>query len=418
VGGIAPLGLIVIIAACSAPESSTAPGDASGQEASAQSGVIDVASNSQISLSLRGGLGPIVEGRTVTKAIVTVSDVELVSESGRSLVVSSEARRVDLLAFQNDLDQLVASRSIEVDRYREIRFRLRSAWIETTDDQQVTRVFASEEADRSEFSAVQSVGRLEIQGITLDGFVSCALPDTGIRVQGTASLAIHFALAESLTMQSADVWVLNPRAWCVDASSFSSLDLEFQLTEETYTELSQGYSVMLLDAGLRPVCRANLTRFSSASLTASFRFLESFQGPFVAVLLPPSGIVLDSSVAVSVDVSASVRVETNVSVTSVQRLGRTGNVTTVAVRTASNADVIEHDATGVVTGRHQRPIGCIENVAPQSGPREPLRPGEHAPPPSAAPTLPGLPPPPPPPPGGRPGPQIGSGGTPDAGVPR
>jgi hypothetical protein len=138
------------------------------------------------------------------------------------------------------------------------------------------------------------------------------------------------------------------------------------------------------------VSGADLVRATPTSARASFRFLESFQGPFVAVLLPPPGFALRSSVAVSVDVSLSVRAEARVHVTAVREIGREGDVVTVDVRADPAAAVIEK---GAVTDRRTREVGWLEDVASETGPSAPVRPGQRAMPQATLPALPGLPPP-------------------------
>src|SRR5690554_1515366 len=56
------------------------PGDFG--EAHGYSGVIDVTRSAPVSLSLRGGLGPIVEGQTVSRAVVAIEAIELVGADG------------------------------------------------------------------------------------------------------------------------------------------------------------------------------------------------------------------------------------------------------------------------------------------------------------------------------------------------
>ena len=64
---------------------------------------IHVAANAEASLALRGGLGPIVEGQTVTKAMVTLQDLQLVDTNGRSVPIIQGTFTTDLVSLQNDL---------------------------------------------------------------------------------------------------------------------------------------------------------------------------------------------------------------------------------------------------------------------------------------------------------------------------
>ena len=405
-GSFVLLGLSLLGGACSSNDGYPTGENTSAQDvapsippsetpppASSSAGAIDVASSSRLSLSLRGSLGPIIEGQTITKAMVTLQDVELASDSGAAFPLMTGSVTADLLSLQDSLQELVQGQTVEAGRFTNLRFHLVSAWIETTDAENTTHVFATDRVDRSQFSSVASVGTLQLGGIGSDGFVSVALPQSGISVQGTASLALHFSLTESLSVQSSDVWVLQPRVWAVDESVFSSVDVQFEVTSEYSEYFSQGFQVMLFDANLRPVCEAPLTATSSTLFAASFQYIESYEGPFVAVLVPPSGVSLQSAVAVSIDVRQSVRVEARVSVTSVQRVSGTTGAGTLDVRTSDRADITQRTSEGQVVAQTRQPVGPIEQVAPRTRPQEPLRPGEQPLAQAPAPRIPGLPPP-------------------------
>jgi hypothetical protein len=385
----ARLGLGVVTAACSPTDRvATRNAPPSAETSPSAPGVIDVAANSEMSLSLRGGLGPIIKGETVDKAVVTMDRVELVDEKGEVAVLSTQRVTCDLVGLQNDLEEFVAKRATRASRFKELKVRLESAWLETYDGS-LTHLFASDDADATQFTALGKVGRLEIRGRDGDGFIRVALPDGGIRVEGSASVVVHFALAESLYPHG-DAWTFDPRAWAVDKTSLSSLDVAFDANEESASSLSQGFKVLLLDAGLRPVSTAPLHQ-EKTTFTASFRYLESFDGPFVAVLLPPVGISLVHAVAVSIDVSVSVQADAHVSVTSIQDVGRKGSVVTLDVHTQDEADVVERSATGAIVDHRTRPVGGIDHVTPDTTPSEPVRPGEHALSRAPMPALPGLP---------------------------
>src|SRR5262249_28752769 len=142
------------------------------------------------------------------------------------------------------------------------------------------------------------------------------------------------------------------------------LDVELEASAETFSQFSQSFQVMLFDAGLRPICQASLVHVSSTIFRASFRFLDSFQGPFVAVLLPPSGVSLESAVAVSVEVRASVHVQTHVAVSSVREVSRTSSEVRLDVRASGEALVVERSSSGQIVAQRTAPVGLIERVAP------------------------------------------------------
>jgi hypothetical protein len=432
-GGSALLWLGLVVGACSTADGvsdqSASPEppreqEPTGSTAAADTALIDVGPDSQASLALRGGIGPVIEGQTITKAMVTMEDVELVSASGAPVVLLHDPVTTDLLTVQDNLRPLFGDQAIEAGQFTQLRFRLKSAWIQTADDQGVPHVFASDQADRSQFSSIEEVNRLDLGGFDPDGFVDVALPQDGIQIQGTASLALSFSLAESLTVESDTVWALAPRVWIVDKEIFSSVDVEFDASSAGYEEfLSQGFRVMLLDADLRPVCETSVVEQSSTLFVAHFRFIEFFRGPFTAVLVPPIGFSLSSAVAVSIDVQQSVRVQASISVSSVQRISGTARAGTLEISTSSQASIVQRSSQGVVVRQGTGAVGSIEQVAPQTPPREPLRPGEQPPTRAPPPHLPGLPAPAPLPAvrdaGGQP-PITDAGGPPptrDAGGP-
>jgi len=412
-GGLVLLGLGAAIAACSAgdagssnpvpsqsteqppaqaespqPGAPSGPADTSSSGQVANSDVIDVAQQSQVGVALRGSLGPVIDGQTITRSVLTLEDIELVSASGSNVVLMSGQMTTDLLSVQNDLTQLVQQQAIQAGQYTAVRFRLDSAYVETVDAQGATYVYASQGVDVSQFTSVSAVNQLQLGGIGPDGYVTCAVPQGGIDLQGSATLALQFSLAESLTVQQGGAWMFSPRVWAVDASTFSSIQVEYDLSSTSYAQyLSEGFQVLLLDGNLRPCSQAVLVQQSSTLFVASFQYVESFQGPFVAVLLPPAGVSLTSTVATSVSVQQSVTAVTSISVSSLQQVSSSS----FAVSTSSQAAVTLRSRTGQVVGRTNVPIGPIEDVAPRERPREPLRPGEQPAPPAPPPHLHGLP---------------------------
>lgn len=450
-GGLVLLGLGAAIAACSAgdagssnpvPSQSTEPpaqvespqpsapsgpaatsassGQTTGAAPTASSDVIHVAQQSQVGLALRGSLGPVIDGQTLTKSVLTLEDVELVSASGSgsNVVLVSGQMTTDLLSVQNDLQQLVQQQAIQAGQYMAIRFRLDSAYVETVDAQGATDVYASQGVDVSRFTSVSAVHRLQLGGIGPDGYVTCAVPQGGIDLHASATLALQFSLAESLTVQQGGAWIFSPRVWVVDASTFSSIDVQYDLSSTSYGQyLSQGFQVMLLDGNLRPCSQAVLVQQSSTLFVASFRYVEYFQGPFVAVLLPPAGVSLTSTIATSVSVQQSVTAVTSVSVSSVQRVSSSS----ISLSTSSQSSVTLRSRTGQVVAQTSSPIGPIEDVAPRERPREPVRPGEQPPAPASPPHLQGLPAPKGVDAGAPPPPVVLDGGMPpvmmDAGAP-
>ena len=217
---------------------------------------------------------------------------------------------------------------------------------ETTDAQDATSVFATERIDVRQFGSVGRVDRLALHGVEPDGFFTVALPEGGLVVREATALALRFDLAESLSMQSDGGWVLSPRAWCADASTFSSLTVQFDAQAVSFEFTSEGFQVVLLDAGLRPICTLPVETLSTGVFGAQFQFLDPVEGPFVAELVPPPGVALSSTVSVSVDVHASVRAETSVVVDAVQHVGGANGPGALDIRARREARVVERESTG------------------------------------------------------------------------
>ncbi len=400
--GIALLASSVgVVVACGSRDSSGSGANGGGDSTTASDSalpstssadVIDVSSGSHISLALRGGLGPILSGQTITKAVVSMSDLELVDASGASAVLSSAPFTGDLVELQDQLGQIFSQQSIQAGRYTALRFRLRSAAIEAQDAQGAATVYASQGADTSQFSKVGSVQTLQLAGLDPNGFVTCALPTGGIAVSGASSLALQFALAQSLVVQSDGTWVLTPRCWLVDQSTFSSLDVDYEMSSSasSYEQYwSSGFQVMLLDSNLYPICEVPIAVYQSATFRAHFVYLQSFEGPFVAVLVPPTGYALQSTVAFSVDVQQGTLCSASISVTSFEVVSGQS----FAIGTGNECRVVQRDPRGNVLAQSNEAIGAVEDVAPTTHHRQPVSSGEEAPPPAEVPQLPGNPPP-------------------------
>ncbi len=400
VGSLVLLGLGLTAAACSSnvggPTDGTgapsASATAAGQDPEAvapvsnRASIIDVRQDSRMSLSVQGALGPALQGETITKGVVSIDHVQLVGAGGQSVMLMESATTTDLLSIQNQLQQIVQQSSVQAGQYTSLRFHLASAYFETVDAQNVSHVYASEQVDTSQFQSVGSVSQLQLAGLDSNGYCDVAIPQGGIEVQGVASLAMHFSLAESLTT-SGDTWVFNPNVWIADQSTFSSVSVQFQAQASFSQYIAQGFQVMLLDANMRPVCEAPLVATSSTVYEATFQYVASFEGPFVAVLLPPAGYSLSQQVAVSIDVQQSVSVETQIALSSVSVSSNT-----IVINAGANAICVQRGRNGQIVQQEERPIGTMDQVAPHTPPQEPVRPGGQKPAPAPTPQLPGVPP--------------------------
>jgi hypothetical protein len=346
---------------------------------SSSADVVDVSSGSKVSLALRGGIGPIISGQTLMKATVTMTDLELVDGSGGSIMLSSDTFTVQLLTLQNELRKLVSQRSVKAGRYAAMRFRLKSAWVETQDVNAALTVYASPDADKSKFAKGASVRTLDLGGLDSDGFAKCALAPGGIVVSGASSLAVQFALSQSLATPSSGDWVLTPACWLVDESTFSSLDVDFEPASGASSgdqDLSHGFQVMLLDSNMWPVSEVPIAASQSATTyRAHFADLAAFEGPFVAALIPPVDYSLQSGVAFSVDLQPSASCSASISNTSLQVVyGRL-----LDVGTDDHCSVVQRDRHGHVLAKTSQPIGPLEDVAPNKQATTPQLPGNPAP---------------------------------------
>ncbi|HEX8794781.1 MAG TPA: DUF4382 domain-containing protein [Polyangiaceae bacterium] len=352
--------------------------DATSRSSSAD--VIDVSSGSEISLAVRGGIGPIISGQTLMKATVTMTDLELVADSG-STALSGNSFTVQLLMLQNELGQLFSQQSVKAGHYTAMRFRLKSASVETQDVNGALTVYASPKADRSQFAKGARVKTLDLGGLDSDGLAKCALAPGGIVVSGASSLAVQFALAQSLAAPSRGDWVLTPACWLVDQSTYASLDVEFEPADGASSadqDLSHDFQVMLLDSNMWPVSEVPIaasTTQSAATYGAHFADLAAFQGPFVAALIPPVDYALQSGVAFSVDLKPSASCSASISNTSLQVVSDR----LLDVATDDHCSVVQRDGHGHVLAKTSQPIGPVEDVAPKTQAAIPQLPGNPAP---------------------------------------
>jgi hypothetical protein len=344
----------------------------------AGSDVITVSSGSTMSLAVLGGVGPIISGQTVTKATVTMSDLELVDGSGGSTSLSSNGFKADLLGLQNQLGQLFSPQSVKAGSYAALKFRVKSASVEVQAPDGSLTEYASPDVDKRQAPQNTTEQTLDFQGLTSDGFATCGLAPGGIAVSGASSLAVQFALAQSLSVGESGDWVLTPVCWLVDQSALSSLDVDLAPSSGSASDdqdLSNGFQVMLLDSKLYPISEVPIAATQSATYRAHFAYLAAFRGPFVAALIPPAAYGLQSGVAFSVDVQPSASVDASISVTSFQVVS--GRL--LDVGTDDHCRVVQRDRNGHVLVQTSQPIGAVEDVAPTQLAATPQLPGNPAP---------------------------------------
>jgi hypothetical protein len=351
---------------------------------------IDVSTDSKLALSLRGSVGPIISGQTLTKATVTMSNLELVDGSGGSVALSGNGFQADILGLQNQVGQLFPAQPVKAGRYTALRFRLKNAWVVAQDANGALTAYASPEVDKSQFSQGTTVQTLDFGGLDTDGSASCAVAPGGVVLGDVSTLALQFALAQSLATSSSSVWVLTPVCWVVDPFAYSSLDVNLAPASGDSADdkdLANGFQVMLLDSNLWPISEVALASSQSATYSAHFADLQSFQGPFVAALLPPDGYQLQSGVAFSIDLQPSAKSTASISVTSLQVVS--GRLLDVA--TADHCSVVQRDQTGNVLAKTSQPIGAVKDVAPTTHHDQPVPAGRQPLAPAPTPHLPGNP---------------------------
>ena len=399
------LALFVLFAACSSAASAPIGEQARSQtqrDAAAlglsETAVIDVASGSTLAVSLKGSAAVTLAEQTVTRALVVVEQVEIETASGTRIALLDRPFEVDMIQMDNDLVRLVEGVRLQAGRYTRIRCRLSGVFVQTIDARGVVRAYSTGHIQSLSTQQATEVSTLVTDGLDADGFFTIGLPPTGILLAETSSIALRFGLAESLSVRSDGAWVLRPALHALDAQFFSTLDVRFSASTRVSSSFSfQGFQVQLLDAHLRPVCVEPLAVFDGGVLGADFRFLDTFEGPFVAVLLPPKGLVLSSSVSMAVRIEASVHAEAHISIQSVSTTTQTDGTVLVAVEPQPEATVIEHATTGEVIHEEKTTVGELEEIAaslpraerpgPLEGERprptgEPARPEERGTPPA------------------------------------
>lgn len=358
--------------------------------AMAGSDAIVVSTDTKLALTLRGSVGPIISGQTLTKATVTMSNLELVDDSGGSVALSGNGFQADILGLQNQVGQLFPAQPVKAGRYTALRFRLMNAWVVAQDADGALTAYASPGVDKSQFARGTTMRTLDFGGLGSDGSASCAVAPGGVVLGDTSSLALHFALAQSLATSSSSVWVLTPVCWVVDPFAYSSLDVNLAPSSRDAADdkdLANGFQVMLLDSNLWPISEVALASSQSATYAAHFADLQSFQGPFVAALIPPDGYQLKSGVAFSVDLQPNARATASVSVTSLQVVS--GRL--LDVGTDDHCSVVQHDHSGAVLAKTSQPIGAVKDVAPTTHHPQPVPAGRQPLPPAPPPHLPGNP---------------------------
>ena len=377
---LAALGLLACAPAIDfeANRSEAEPGELG--EADGYSGVIEVARSAPVSLSLGGGLGPIVEGQTVNRAIVSLQSIELVGADGSIVPFVDEPITVDLLAIQNDLEQLVAGIPLPPGKFTHMRVRLGGALIEVTDDQGTSQYFATPDFDLASLDIEGPVGPLELAGIQSGGYFDVPVPPEGITVQREAALALQLDPALSLIYENG-IWAFEPRAWVVDQATLSSLEVAFQAEAAGFTEFAVqgGFQVTLFDAGMHPVAVSPLGLLPGGLPGATFQYLAPFEGPFVAVLVPPPGVQLTNVVSVAVDVRASAFVQTSIVINSFREVQRAGAYPVYDIGFAPQAAIVMRGPAGQILYEATRPVGPIEAIMPRVAPRWPRLPWQSPP---------------------------------------
>ena len=379
---LAPLTLAFGVGGCSPGDRGVALADPERppEQAAAQSApLIDVAPGASLSLALRGGAGPQIAGQSVTHAMVMIEEVRLEGADVAPVILLEQPTMVDLVAIDNQLDQLIAGVDLGAARFSSLRVRMSSAFIQTVDASGVVHTFASEELSEMQVEGAIA-GPLELAGLAPDGFITVDLPPTGLEIGAATTVAMHFDLAESITVRRDGVWLLRPTLRALDARYFSMLDVRFEAAAfaEYYEEYSfESFDVVLLDAYLRPVSIAPLVPFEAGIYGSTFQYLDAFEGPFVAVLLPPPGIVLEASVAVSVDLRVSIHAETRISIQSVSVVGRREGAVVLDLAPAPQAAFVERTFAGEQIVETTRSVGDLRAIAPQAPPpARPLPPTE------------------------------------------
>ncbi len=156
------------------------------------------------------------------RAIVEIDRVELVPESGPTLVLREEPFVVDLLTLSNDVATLVEQTPVPAGSYTHLRFVIPSACIEVEGEEEELEVFATEgfadcggEADGSLLNPAIS-----------EGSITVSLPPGGIEINGDSRvLLVDFDVSESFSVDSGapESWQMSPVIRAEDVSAASSI---------------------------------------------------------------------------------------------------------------------------------------------------------------------------------------------------
>jgi hypothetical protein len=231
------------------------------------------------------------------RAVVTISEVELLSEDESTRVVLlNEPKTTDLITLANDTADLVKDATVPAGTYQELRFVITGAFIEVEEADGSTKIYASS-ADYAGLPAGTEVaGELQLPSYGQSGLkVKIAQPVT---VEGEQKvILVDFDVAQSFGRQAGGSgrWVMSP--------VIKAADITFSGT--VTVTLAAGDGVSLPEHNGQPLTlgdfKATLTNTGGSTETLPFtdangdgifeaRFVFLIPGDFSADVLAPEGV--------------------------------------------------------------------------------------------------------------------------------
>lgn len=251
----------------------------------------------------------------VKAAWVTISEIYLQpgTEDGSNRVVLRDTPiTTNLMALQNDVDELVDGAEVPAGTYAQLRFVITGACLQVMSSSNTPEVFAS--ANYADVTRCQQVdgaspapisGALQLPSFAQTG-LKVTLPDGGVAVDGTTGILVDFDVAKSFGKEAGNSgrWVMSPSLKATDYRLAGSIAVTVQtaagvnLTQDQMSNLKVTLTPAVTGASGTTLTGAGLTSVSATSATATFRYRDA--GTYnVAVELTGSTLTLGSNPAIT-----------------------------------------------------------------------------------------------------------------------
>lgn len=145
------------------------------------------------------------------KAVVTISEVDLVGSNG-TIVLSSTPVTVDLLTLATQTMDLVKDATVPSGTYTQLRFKISGAYIETGTPGVTTSIYATSPTYAGLPAGTQVTGELQTPSFEQSG-LKVTFQDNALDIEGDQKiLLVDFDVAQSFghAAGQSDKWVMHP----------------------------------------------------------------------------------------------------------------------------------------------------------------------------------------------------------------